>query len=78
VSVDVPELLIDAGLKANVMPVAAGDTVAFRNTVPEKPPTDVTVTAHVPVLVPDVGWTIIKDPHVVSEKSCTLTVTIAL
>jgi len=74
----VPELLIDAGLKANVMPVGAGDTVAFRNTLPVKPPSDVTVTVHVPVLVPVVGWTIVRDPHVVTEKSCTLTVTIVV
>jgi hypothetical protein len=69
VSVDVPELVIDAGLKLNVMPVAAGDTVAFSDTVPAKPPTEVTVIAHVPLLVPDAGWAIDTDEHVVSVKS---------
>lgn len=72
-----PELLIDEGLKLNVMPVAAGDTVAFRNTLPLKPPTEFTVIVHVPLLVPVVGWMIDTDEHAAIVKSCTLTVTIA-
>jgi len=78
VSVDVPELLIDAGLNEKVMPVAGGETVAFKNTVPLKPPSAVTVIVHVPVLVPDVGWMIVTDEHAVTVKSWTLTVTIAV
>jgi len=78
VRVEVPDPVIEAGLKANVTPVAAGDTVALRDTVPAKPPTEVTVIAHVPLLVPDAGWAIDTDEHAVSVKSWTLTVTMVL
>ena len=76
VSVDVPELVIDVGLRETVI---ADGALAVSATVPLKPPTDVTVTVLLPVLDPDAGWTM--DTLVglaVSVKSCTLTVTIVV
>ena len=72
VRVEVPEPVTEVGLKVAVIPDGA---LAVSDTVPLKPPSEVTWIA----LVPDVPWTtVMLEGFAFSVKSCTLTVTIVV
>ncbi len=73
VSVEVPEPVTDVGLRDRPNP--AGALTAVSDTVPLKPPSDVTWIE----LVPDDPWTTVRLVGLaVSVKSWTLTVTIVV
>ncbi len=72
VSVDVPEPVTEVGLRVAVIPDGA---LVVSDTVPLKPPSEVTWIMLVPE---DPCTTVMLDGFAVSVKSCTLTVTIVV